>query len=173
MPTSTRAPHPADADTAPDQTDLRGRRRPRLRPKRLGLLLAVPLLALGLTACEPSGAQEEVRRYVNEERGDRGIHGLRDELTVRLKAQDWAEHLAAERRLSHSSLSSGLDGLPWVGVAENVGRASSTRAVHDAFMASSKHRSNILDRRWDVIGTGHAIGSDGQVYIAQVFVDLG
>jgi Cysteine-rich secretory protein family len=149
-------------------------RRPRpLRAKRLALLVAAPLLVLGLAACEPNPEQESVRSHVNASRQASGLGPLGDDVAVRLKAQAWAEHLASKGRLSHSSLSSGLDVVPWVAVAENVGYGSSIGNVHDQFMASSKHRSNILDSRWDRIGTGHAVGSDGRVYVVQVFVDVG
>jgi uncharacterized protein YkwD len=137
------------------------------------LALAAPLLVVGLAACDPSPSQESVRSLVNESRRAHGVHPIGDELIVRQKAQRWAEHLAANGTLAHSNLSSGLDGLPWVTVAENVGRGSSIRSIHDSYLASPRHRANILDRRWDRIGTGHAVARDGTVYTVHVFVDLG
>lgn len=153
-------------------------RAPRLAPparrssRRLALVLA-PLLVLGLAACQPSPEQESVRGLINESRRAHGVHQLGDDLIINHKAQEWAEHLASTGRLAHSRLNSGLDGLPWVTVAENVGRGSSIEKVHEQYMRSSGHRTNILDRRWDRVGTGHAVGRDGQVYTVQVFVDLG
>ena len=142
------------------------------RPRRLALLLA-PLLVLGLAACQPSPQQESVRSHVNASRQAHGVHRIAGDMIIDVKAQRWAEHLASTGRLAHSSLSSGLDGLPWTAVAENVGRGSSIGGVHEQYMRSSGHRSNILDRRWDRVGTGHAVGRDGHVYTVQVFVDLG
>ncbi|MCO8126463.1 CAP domain-containing protein [Acidimicrobiia bacterium EGI L10123] len=166
MSISTRAPRLAP----PAPTDDSRRRR---RPKRLALALAAPLLVLGLAACDPTPPQESVRAHVNESRRAAGVHAVGDDLVVRLKAQAWADRLAANGSLSHSTLSSGLDGVPWVAVAENVGRGSSIRSVHDGYMGSSRHRANILDRRWDRMGAGHAVAADGTVYTVQVFVDLG
>lgn len=175
MPFSTRAPRTAPpvrgGAAEPMPRDQQRRRRP--TPRRALLLLAAPLLVLGLAACEPSPQQDAVRRHVNDSRQEHQAHALGDDLLVRHKAQRWAEHLAASGSLAHSTLSSGLDGVPWVSVAENVGRGSSITSVHESFMASPRHRGNILDRRWDRVGTGHAVGRDGRVYVVQVFVDLG
>lgn len=172
--TSTRAPRRAPSALRRERRpsgDER-RRRPAAR-RRLALLVAVPVLVLGLAACEPTREQETVRSLINQSRQAYGLHHLGDDVAVRIKAQSWADHLASKGRLSHSSLSSGLDVVPWVAVAENVGYGSSIRSVHDQFMRSSGHRGNILDRRWDRVGTGHAVGRDGRVYVVQVFVDVG
>lgn len=166
MSISTRAPR-----TAPRAGG--GRRPSPLRTKRLALLVATPLLVLGLAACQPNAQQESVRSHINASRQADGLHHVEDDVAVRIKAQAWAEHLASKGRLSHSSLSSGLDVVPWVAVAENVGYGSSIGSVHDQFMRSPRHRANVLDRRWDRVGTGHAVGRDGRVYVVQVFVDLG
>lgn len=166
MTLSTRAPRharPAPPDRPPR----------RWSTKRMALLLAAPLLVLGLAACDPTPHQESVRSHVNESRRAHGVHALGDDLAVRLKAQDWANRLAGAGNLSHSTLSSGLDGVPWVAVAENVGRGSSIGSVHDGYMRSPSHRANILNPRWDRIGTGHAVARDGTVYTVHVFVDLG
>ena len=175
MPIRTRAPlslRRVDAGrsrpTPPD-----GRRRGRPFTKRLALVLAAPVLVVALAACEPTPQQDAVRGHINESRRAHGVHAVSDDVTVRLKAQAWAEHLAASGSLSHSDLRSGLDAVPWVGIAENVGSGSSIGQVHESFMASSRHRANILDRRWDRVGTGHAVGGNRQVYTVQVFVDVG
>ena len=167
MTISTHAPR-----VAAETRDVRPATGPQPRRRRRLLLLA-PVLALLLAACQPSPQQESVRGLVNESRGAHGVPSLGDDVVVRYKAQQWAEHLADAGRLSHSSLSRGLDGVAWVAVAENVGRGPSIRDVHEQFMRSSSHRANILDRRWDRIGTGHAVGSDGYTYTVHVFVDLG
>lgn len=175
MPISTRAPRTApgvdDGRSRPVPPD--GRRRRRLSTKRLALVLAAPLLVLGLAACEPTPQQDAVRGHINQSRRAAGLPALGDDVTVRLKAQAWAEQLAAKGSLSHSDLSAGLDAVPWVSIGENVGSGSSIGQVHESYMASPRHRANILDRRWDRVGTGHAVGGNGQVYTVQVFVDLG
>ncbi len=168
MTISTRAPRLAAITRRSSRPAPPAGRRPR---RRLALVLG-PLLVLGLAACQPSAEQESVRSLINESRGANGLQAVGDELIVSYKAQRWAEHLAATGTLSHSKLSADLDGLAWGAVAENVGRGTSIASVHKSFMASSGHRANILDRRWDRVGTGHAVGRDGRTYTVQVFVDL-
>lgn len=174
MTTCSRAPRNAPAAHGPA-----GAATPVTRPRhaarirRTALLLAAPLLVLGLAACDPSVEQHSVRSHINESRRASGLHGLGDDPIVRYKAQTWAEGMAASGSLAHSALTSGLAGVGVEAVAENVGRGASTRDVHEAFMRSTRHRANILDRRWDRVGTGHAVGGDGQRYIVHVFVDLG
>lgn len=175
MPSSTRAPGLAppahDGCELPPPAAVARPRRSWTR--RVALVLAVPLLVLGLAACDPTPDQESVRAHVNRSRQAHGLGALGDDLFVRLKAQAWAAHLASTGSLSHSKLSSGLDGVAWVAVAENVGRGGSVGDVHAAYMDSPKHRANILDRRWDRMGAGHAVARDGTVYTVHVFVDLG
>jgi uncharacterized protein YkwD len=171
MPTCTSASPTADhVDETVEGAPVPTRRR--IGRKHLALALLAPLLVLSLAACEPNAEQAAVRHHVNSSRQAHGIHSLRDDVTVRNKAQSWADHLAATGSLSHSNLRAGLESVPWVSIAENVGRGGSIKQIHDAYMASSGHRSNILDRKWDVIGTGHAIARDGTVYTVHVFVDL-
>ena len=46
-----------------------------------------------------------------------------------------------------------------------------TAAIHQAFMDSSSHRSNILGKTWDVIGVGAYQGSDGKKMWTVLFAD--
>ena len=168
MTTSTRAPRLAALSRRSARPTPPGGRRPK---QRIALLLA-PLLVIGLAACQPTRAQESVRSHVNASRSAHGVHTIGGNDILDYKAQRWAEHLASIGTLAHSKLSSGLDGLAWGAVAENVGRGSSIASVHESYMASPGHKANILDRRWDRVGTGHAVGRDGRTYTVQVFVDL-
>lgn len=143
------------------------------RASRVALAIAAPLLVLGLAACDPTPEQDAVRSHVNESRRAHGVHAIGDDVIVRMKAQAWAERLADAGSLSHSRLGEGLDGVGWVAVAENVGAGADVAQVHEQYMRSPRHRANVLDRRWDRVGTGHAVGRDGRTYTVLVFVDLG
>jgi uncharacterized protein YkwD len=111
--------------------------------------------------------QRRIAELVNQSRraNGRGSLPLHRQLTD--KAQAWAEHMAREGRLSHSNLSSGVPP-GWRSLAENVGTGTSIAGVHQAFMASSGHRANILGN-FNHIGTGYAVGH-GRVWICQVFM---
>ena len=92
--------------------------------------------------------------------------GVLDEDDVRRRANE----LADCRCLKHSNLAAGMP-RGWEAIAENVGYSSaggSLFSVHQAFMRSSGHRSNILDGRWNVVGTG--VATRGNVkYVVHVF----
>jgi uncharacterized protein YkwD len=105
---------------------------------------------------------------VNAERTSRGIAALgrSDDLTN--KAGQHAEAMARQRDIFHSSLWAGLSSR-WSRVSENVGRARDIQTAHAALMRSSSHRANILDSHMRSLGVGVAIGSDGYVYVAEVF----
>ena len=80
--------------------------------------------------------------------------------------------MAARRSIYHdSNLTSEVRG--WRAIGENVGRGPTVSAVHRAFMSSSSHRAHILSGRYKQIGTGVVKGSDGYLYVTEVFVDRG
>jgi len=80
--------------------------------------------------------------------------------------------MAAQHRVYHDpNLSSEVSG--WTYLGDNVGRGSSASQVHHAFMNSSMHRANILNYHYNQIGTGAVRGSDGYLYVTEVFARRG
>ena len=79
-------------------------------------------------------------------------------------AQKHAEHMAAKKRLRHSSLSA-IAALGFKTVGENiaVGPRAAT-AVMEMWMKSVGHRRNILNRAFNRIGVGAAETTRGSVY---------
>ncbi len=138
----------------------------RTRPRLLVLPLITLLAAFTLTACTPE--QQATIDLINQSRVDNGLPELQIHLSLLDKAQAWAELLASEGGLRHSNLPDGVTG-NWTRLGENVGRGPSIEAVHEAYMASTGHRANILDPNFNFVGSGHAIGADGAVYTVHVF----
>jgi uncharacterized protein YkwD len=136
--------------------------------RRLGLALGVSLLALALTGCLNPDAQ---RAYdlLNATRADHGRAALALQDDLNAKAQSWAEHLASQGRLAHSTLT---DGAPtgWSRLGENVGVGASADSVHTALLRSATHRRTMLDAGYTHVGVGAARSGDGRVWIAQVFM---
>ena len=78
-----------------------------------------------------------------------------------------SQRMAAEGRLHHNdALASEVDG--WERVTENVGTGPDARRIHEALMASSSHRANILDTGVTQVGVGVA-WRDGTLWVTQVF----
>ncbi|MGV3758809.1 MAG: CAP domain-containing protein [Actinomycetota bacterium] len=143
---------------------------------RLGTGVAVlAVLATIVAGCMP----EDARTFLDRTNSLRSSHGLpalqeHDQLTE--KAEAWAQHMARTGQLAHSNLSSGLDGLAWRALGENVGVSTPTadtlRTIHDKFVASSTHRANLLRSGFTHMGVGVATGADGRVWVAEVFATL-
>lgn len=134
------------------------------RPLRVALAVA---LALVLTACLSSG-QSAVQNELNADRRAHGRSALRSHSTLNKKAQAWAERLARENRLYHSTLSSGAPSC-WRSLGENVGYGSSVASVQDAYMRSTAHRANVLKSTWNWVGVGTA-RNGSRVFTVQVYM---
>jgi len=86
---------------------------------------------------------------------------------VRLAEKHSAE-MAARGAIFHTaSLATSVDG--WSYLGENVAAGVSIDEIHQAFMRSPLHRSNILEPRYDVVGVG-VVRAKGVVYVTEIFV---
>lgn len=132
--------------------------------KKVALLAVLTAL---LTGCL-GPAQQEVYDELMADRGANGLSGLPVQAQAQRKAQAWAEKLAAEGKLYHSTLSDGID-VRWCSIGENVGYGPSVPAVQDAYMASPGHKANIISTKWNGVGVGYA-KSGKRVHTVQVFI---
>ncbi len=82
-------------------------------------------------------------------------------------ARRHAEEMARQDRLFHNPRLA-RDVRNWESVGENVGTGESVADIHRAFMESSTHRSEILNRRFTQVGVG-VVERDGLIWVAQVF----
>jgi uncharacterized protein YkwD len=144
--------------------------------RRITALVVVVLAAVFITGCDETTAAQRSQAVslINSERTSRGIAKLSQASDLNTKAGLWAAKMRDNCKLSHSKLSDGVT-LNWRSLGENVGYSSSVARVHDAFMASSGHRANILKTSYDKVGVGVATGRcNGRnvVYEAQVFADV-
>jgi hypothetical protein len=129
------------------------------------LLLSVTVVS-AVRADSGSDAQ-----FVSDTNSARSAHGLghyavASDLTS--VARRWAAHMAAHRQLAHNP-SYASEVCCWTGVAENVGVGGTVSQIHRAFMASSAHRANILSTSYLQVGIGTARGSDGRLYVDELF----
>jgi uncharacterized protein YkwD len=146
-----------------------------IRPRSAGALLAVVLLAVAAAGCMPAEERTFLDR-TNGLRAQHGLPGLSEHGVLTDKAEGWAQHLAATGKLEHSSLTSGLDGLAWRALAENVGVSTPTAdtllTLHERLASSPHHRANLLDGRMTHMGVGVATSADGRVWVVEVFAAL-
>lgn len=135
-----------------------------------GQVLTIPLVDSAVTAFE-----NEVIRLVNEIRVENGLSPLKAnwELSriARFKSQDMADN----NYFSHTSPIYGSPfqmirdfGLSFRTAGENIAYGQRTpQAVVNAWMNSSGHRANILNRSYTQIGVGYV--ADGR-YWTQMFI---
>ena len=136
--------------------------------KRRQVAVATLLCAMALlTGCLRS-TQSQVLNELNADRKAAGLRTLGTQADAQRKAQAWAEKLARENKLYHSTLSDGI-GVKWCSLGENVGYGPSVAAIEDAYMASSGHKANILSTKWNGAGVGYATNGK-RVFTVQVFI---
>lgn len=138
-------------------------------------LLAVLLVALVAAGCMPAAERTFLDR-TNTLRASVGVSALQENDVLTAKAEDWAQHMASTGVLEHSVLSSGLGGLSWTMLGENVGTSTPTSdtllTIHNAFAASTGHRANLVNNQFTHMGVGVATDSSGKVWVAEVFARL-
>lgn len=145
-----------------------------MRPRLcFSLLFIAPLLAPLAVIISPTAARAGdpvgyLIDHTQSARADNGLSTYAVSSDLMSVAQQQAENEAARREPYHNpSLSSDI--CCWSAVAENVGEGPSASSVHQAFMGSSEHRDNILSTTYTQMGIGAARGSDGRLYVDEVF----
>jgi hypothetical protein len=135
---------------------------------------ALALTALSLTvlplasATADSGSDAAFVSRTNSSRSAYGLPPLSVAGDLTSIARQHAARMAASRAIFHNqSLTSQV--CCWTDLGENVGAGSTVDGIHQAFMASPEHRANILSSRYTQIGVGTARGSDGRLYVDEVF----
>lgn len=104
---------------------------------------------------------------LNRDRAAQGLPALRVRADLQAKAQAWAEKLARENALYHSTLSDGLTPC-WTRLGENIAPGPSVAEAEQALLRDPPHRANIMGR-WDWVGVGVARTARG-VIVVQVFM---
>lgn len=133
-----------------------------VRVRKIGLLAAVfAVLALSgvLSSCESTRPElNAVRDAINASRAAAGLPALKENVTLDIKADAWAQTLRDACRIWHSNLA---DGAPkeWRKLGENVGMGGAIDQIHVAYMNSPGHRANILDPTFTQVGTAAVWGN--------------
>jgi hypothetical protein len=133
------------------------------------LVLAVTAtLAAPTLASADSGSDAQFVSDTNAARSQHGLHAYSVASDLTSIANRWAAHMAANRTLEHNPNASGQV-CCWQAMGENVGVGGSVSEIQQAFMGSSPHRANILSSTYAEIGVGTARGSDGRLYVDELF----
>jgi len=124
----------------------------------------------GLALVAPAAQASAASSFVADINAARAAQGLRpyaasSQLTAVALGQ--AERMAAAQKLYHNpGLASQVTS--WRYVGENVGYGPSVPTLMSAFMNSTPHRANILDRQYTQVGVG-AVTVNGTIWVSMVF----
>ena len=108
---------------------------------------------------------------VNGERSKRVIAPLVRMRELDSIARDYAERMAAQNELFHPAPCELQESFNRRSrrLGENVARGDNIRDIHKFMMATRSDKNNILDRRYTHMGMATAKGSDGKLYLCQIF----
>jgi hypothetical protein len=141
----------------------------------LGALLLAGFPAAVSAQPGPTPDERKLFRLLNQERDNSGLPQLEWDDHLAQSARAHAQLLANHKSLSHQFAGEpelmtriGATGLRFDMVAENVGRADSVEAVHEALMFSPPHRANILGARYTAAGVA-IVARNGRLWVAQNF----
>jgi uncharacterized protein YkwD len=146
---------------------------------RVLVVLIAGLLASAITFSAPaaanSSAEQQFVQLINQARASNGLPALSTNGELHGVAARWSAQMASDGNLRHNpNLGSQVSN--WSRLTENVGMRRDGQAVshtvqklHEALMASSGHRANILDRNVSQVGVGVRISDNGTVWVTQIF----
>ncbi len=135
---------------------------------RVGALVALVAISSGCLMSSLNSAQVLGINALNHDRMTHGLPALGDRADVQQKAQTWAEKLARENALYHSTVTDGVNSR-WCALAENVGTGSTVASVEAAYMRSTHHRASILNARYNGVGIG-VVRVGPRVWVVQEFI---
>jgi len=147
----------------------RAMRLSRIGTRGLGVLSAATLGSV-LLVIVPASAQADAGLIAatNSARSAAGVAGVTESADLDAAAAQHAQSMARSGILAHTpSLGSGI--CCWLKIGENVGEGPSVGALHAAFMASTEHRDNLLDRSFTQMGAGYAVDAHGTLWVSELF----
>lgn len=146
--------------------------------RRLWLVVVAALCAGVLSGLSTSAALAEAAAEAgfideaNEARADRGAGALRTDAELTAVARRWSAKMAQAQSLSHNPNLPSEVTQDWEKLAENVGVGPTVEEVHAAFMASTSHRTKILDPVFTTVGVGVVTDAKGRMWVTEVFMKL-
>jgi uncharacterized protein YkwD len=140
----------------------------------LVFLLAIALFSTGIvTGPARAGATVPPRgqmfRLTNDDREAKDRRALDLNALLSRYAKRHSQAMADRGEIFHTEdLAARLDGLDWSMGGENVGVGPSLPDLESAFMASTPHRRNILQRGFRDVAIG-VVESDGSFWVTVIF----
>jgi len=142
------------------------------RQVALVLLLAAVLVSSGIAtspAHAGTGLRGEMLQLTNDDRADHDRRTLDLDAELSQYARRHSQAMAEAGEVFHTErLVAKLKDKDWSAAGENVGMASNLSDLEAAFMGSTPHRRNILNRDFDNVAVG-VVESDGDFWVTVIF----
>jgi len=142
------------------------------RQVTLALLLAAVLVSSGIgtaPAHAGTGLRGEMFKLTNDDRADHDSRVLDLDAELTRYARRHSQAMADAGEIFHTkNLAAKLKNKDWSAAGENVGVGPSLSGLEAAFMDSTQHRRNILNRDFDDVAVGVA-ESDGNFWVTVIF----
>jgi uncharacterized protein YkwD len=137
-------------------------------------------LAAALTAVVPGTTAQAGTRpklwatkflnLTNDYRKAHGVHPVSGNFDLRMMALHHSEAMAKSRTLFHTyNLATKLQSWHPTTWGENIGVSSGLRRMFKGFCKSAPHRQNLLNPRFDLLGTG-VVYAHGAFWVTMDFV---
>jgi len=124
-----------------------------------------------------TSAEQKMVNLVNQERSKAGLQQLRVDMSLVELARNKSQDMIDRNYFGHNSPTYGSPfdmmrqaGVKYSTAAENLAGAASVESAHANLMASSGHRANILNPRFNYLGAGIASGGPYGNMFTQLFV---
>lgn len=142
------------------------------RQVTLALLLAAVLVSSGIgtaPAHAGTGLRDEMFQLTNDDRADNDRRALDLDAELSRYARRHSQAMAEAGELFHTErLVAKLKDKDWSAAGENVGAGTSLSGIEAAFMGSTPHRRNILNRDFEDVAVG-VVESDGNFWVTVIF----
>lgn len=137
--------------------------------KRILALCATVAMVLGIVAVPALAAPEgTLISRINGARAGAGLAPLEQYWDLTDDARAHTDAMIGAGHIYHNPGLAGVTGV-WEKLGENVGVGIDADSLHDAFMASSGHRANILGD-FNYVGVGVKSDADGLMWVTVIFM---
>jgi hypothetical protein len=123
----------------------------------LGSLIVVAPTFAAAALPPAADIEKQFQDLANQERALRGLPPLMADEALAATSRAWANKMATDGAISHdpdlAAVATSIDPT-WTKAGENVGTGFDVVGLHNAWMASTTHRANILDSSYNRTGIG-------------------
>ena len=132
------------------------------------IVLAIAVMVVGVAIPALAGPEGTLISRINSSRSANGLAPLESYWDLTDDARSHSAAMMDRGEIYHSTSLGSVTGV-WQALGENVGVGVDLNAMHDAFMSSSSHRSNILGE-YNYVGVGVKTDEAGTSWVTVIFM---